>query len=102
MKGRTPTKAEKEHMDSMREIGCICCILDFVIVPYEVPSEYTAIHHIEGKTKEGAHFLTIPLCPSHHQNGPIRVHGKKKEFIAKYGTEYELLEACKELASRNV
>lgn len=25
MKGRTPTKAEQEHMDKVRDLGCIIC-----------------------------------------------------------------------------
>lgn len=102
MKGRTPNKEEKEHMQAMRQLGCIACIVKGRIAPYEVPEEYTAIHHIEGKTKPNAHMLTIGLCPDDHQYGECAVHGKKKKFIEQYGTEYELLDLAKELAYEQI
>ena len=97
MKGRTPTKAEKEHMQKVRALGCIACIVKGYTAPYEVPEEYVAVHHIEGKTKPEAHLKSIGLCPEHHQHGKEAVHGHKKAFNAKFGTEYELLELALEL-----
>ena len=91
MKGRTPNKQEKEWMNSARDVGCIACIVSGEITPYEVPAEHTAIHHINGKTKEGAHLETIPLCGWHHQTGYDAIHGYKKEFISQYGREEFLL-----------
>jgi len=74
MKGRAPTKAEKKWMKSP--------------------------HHIEGRTKKGCHFLTIPLSPMFHQTGGegVAFHATgKKTWYAKFGTEYELLEQVKGL-----
>jgi len=95
MKGRNPTVAEKKHMDSVRELGCIVCRLQGKgIRPCE-------IHHIEGKTKPNAHFLVLPLCFEHHRMGsdkePISRHPYKKRFVEAYGTEQELLKQVEEL-----
>ena len=92
MKSRTPTKDEKTHMQNVRELGCIACIVADYAEPYSTPAEYVAVHHIDGKTKAGAHMLTIGLCPEHHQHGSHRIHGQRKLFIEKFGTEEELLE----------
>ena len=55
VKGRTPTKEEKEWMDFICQQGCIVCHNEIgVFSPCEP-------HHIDGKTQAGAHFLTIPL-----------------------------------------
>jgi hypothetical protein len=91
MKGRKPNAAEKLWMDKAADAGCIVCRLNGI----ESPAE---IHHIDGKTKEGAHFHTIGLCPLHHRipdtHKPkrwISRHGDGiKAFEAEYGTENEL------------
>ena len=95
MKGRNPTKAEREHMQKVADVGCIVCH-EFMGV--HSPAQ---IHHISGKTKEGAHFNVLPLCPNHHQHAsptgdwatrhsPGRNAGKAA-FEAEYCTEAELL-----------
>lgn len=97
MNGRKPDKAEQVWLDGIRQIGCICCIADGYIQPYEVSQEHTAIHHIDGQRKAGAHFKTLPLCPNHHQHGPVSVHGTKRQFKEEYGTEQFLLDWVGEL-----
>jgi hypothetical protein len=91
MQGRTPTKAEAAWMSKARQLGCIICIKERKTAPWATPPEYTAIHHIEGKTKPEAHFLTLPLCPAHHQTGPDALHRNKAKFEAKFGTQKDLL-----------
>lgn len=93
MKGRKPNAAEKRHMDKVAGLGCIVCRL------FHNVYSPAAIHHIEGKTKEGAHFKVLPLCGAHHQTGGygIALHAGKKEFERKHGTEYELLDKTNEL-----
>lgn len=97
MKGRTPTKAESEWMQKARLVGCIACIKDKIIRPYEVSPEHTAIHHIDGKTKPDAHFLTLPLCPAHHQHSPIAVHVDKSGFERRYGKQRDLIRHVRRL-----
>jgi hypothetical protein len=94
MKGRTPTQAEAAWMSKVARLGCIVCRRLGISQP-EV-----SIHHIDGRTKPGAHFLTIPLCARHHQlggDGFIPVHPWKRRFEDAYGTQSELLEECSRL-----
>jgi hypothetical protein len=91
MKGRNPTKQEKEWMDMISQIGCVVCkkFLD-CFSPAEV-------HHIDGKTKPEAHLKTIPLCYRHHRDGAnnetyVSRHPFKNDFINRYGSEESLLE----------
>lgn len=88
MKGKNPTKKEKEHMDRIVEEGCcVCRQLGYGYSPAEV-------HHLDGKTKEGAHLKTIPLCPVHHRTGQygIALHQGKAEWVKRYGSEESFLE----------
>ena len=101
MKGRNPSKEEKEYMDKVQQLGCIVCAnRGYPNVPAE-------IHHTRGKTVKDAHLYVIPLCPAHHRYGghtePISRHPYKKRFEDAYGTEAELLEQvrkiCRHLAA---
>ena len=102
MKGRNPSKEEKEYMDKVQQLGCIVCAnRGFPDVPAE-------IHHTRGKTVEDAHLYVLPLCPSHHRYGghiePISRHPYKKRFEDAYGTEAELLKQVQEnlAGSKNI
>lgn len=83
-------------MDEVAQLGCIACHKIGVIQP-EV-----SLHHIDGRTKEGAHFKTIPLCYLHHQGGDARglfvsVHPWKRRFEECFGTQEELLAECQRM-----
>ncbi len=89
MKGRTPTAEEKRWMARVAEMGCIVCKKQGYFTPCE-------IHHLDGKTKEGAHFKTIGLCFHHHRAGVDNElltsrHPYKARFEKRYGNESELL-----------
>jgi len=94
MKGRPPTAEEARFMDRMGKLPCIACQKD------GWTNHVISLHHIDGRTKPGAHFLVLPLCGPHHQQddtdprGRISLHGHKKPFQARYGTERELLAEC--------
>ena len=83
-------------MDSISQVGCIVCKVHYdCFTPAEV-------HHIDGKTKPGAHLKTIGLCYRHHREGVnnemyVSRHPFKAEFVKRYGTEMDLLEKVKEL-----
>lgn len=95
-KGRTPTAEEARFMDRIACLGCVACAKDGIINPW------VSLHHIDGRTKPGAHMLVLPLCAPHHQQddsdpvGRVSVHGRKAEFVARYGTELELLAEAKQ------
>ena len=95
MKGRTPTKAEKELHTRIAELGCIACHLDGRF------NGWVSIHHIDGRTKPGAHKRVLALCAGHHQDGTglaglIAVHPWKAAFEAMYGTQEQLLKLTME------
>lgn len=96
--GRNPTKAESAWLTLIVEFGCIVCYLFEGVYSPGMP------HHLAGKTKKGAHFLTICLCPKHHQptittDRFVSVHGNKAQFEREYGTQLVLLEKTKELVN---
>ena len=94
MKGRAPTADEKRFMDQMGALPCIACLKD------GWTNHVISLHHIDGRTKPGAHFLVLPLCAPHHQQDDtdlrqrISLHGRKATFQARYGAERELLAEC--------
>lgn len=91
LKGRTPTAAEQRFMDAAGAVPCLACLIDGRV------NHHISLHHIDGRTKPGAHLLVLPLCAEHHQQDdtdPLRrpsLHGRKATFTARYGTEAELL-----------
>ena len=96
MKGRNPSAAEKRFHDQLASLGCIACRLDGNHNPI------VSIHHIDGRTKPGAHMRVLPLCAGHHQDGYgipglIAVHPYKRRFEDRYGSQCELLVMCEQL-----
>ena len=75
-------------MAAVAALGCVVCRIHLgVFSP-------AAIHHTDGKTKPGAHFLVLPICPSHHTNGGygVALHSGRVEWERRYGTQAELLD----------
>lgn len=97
MKGRTRTRAEKHFHDRLaNEVGCIACRKD------GIRNHQVSIHHIDGRTKPGAHLQVLPLCAGHHQDGTgalglIAVHPWRRRFEERYGRQEDLLEDCIEI-----
>jgi hypothetical protein len=98
-----PTKAQQLRLDRIHAMSCLACEKEHVIQP--LPTE--AHHLVDKGTRKhsGGHDATIPLCRWHHRGVVVEymssremhlVYGpsfacRKKEFIACYGTERELL-----------
>ena len=100
MKGRKPSTDEQEWLTAICDLGCCVCLLFHETYSPCMP------HHIDGKTKPGAHFKSIGLCHNHHQGGYdddvcVSRHTNKTSFEAKYGTEKELLEQVKGIMGVN-
>ena len=82
------TKAEKAHQDKVASFGCIACWLDGIANPH------VSIHHVNGRTKPGAHTQVLPLCFKHHQGGTEdspSVHPWKRRFEERYGSQEYLI-----------
>lgn len=96
---RSRTKAEREHLSRVAELGCWACRKDG---NYGTPAE---IHHIRdgmGMAQRASDFETIPLCPAHHrtgERGTLSVQNHYQQFQNRYGSERQLLiEVLAELA----
>jgi len=94
MKKRPATRLEREHMGRVAALGCIVC------EDLGYPGSPACVHHIhkQGLSIRANHFDTIPLCPTHHQNGGfgVAIHAGRKTWESIYGTEEELLARVKE------
>jgi len=94
---KTPVRSEREWMALIRDYGCIACAADGF---HDVPA---SVHHIvEGYRRKG-HLFTIPLCEAHHKGDGFvvpSVHFQKRTFVARYGSELDLLEQLKLLLNR--
>ena len=98
MKGRTPSKADRKLWDELAQLGCIACRKDGRFNPM------VSIHHIDGRTKPGAHQKVLPLCFHHHQgDGRVvpAIHGNKAQFERLYGQQEQLLGECLTMIARN-
>ena len=89
MARKSTTVKEKEHMNRVASLGCICCLNMGL---GETPAE---IHHIGNGTmgKRASNYEVIPLCETHHRTGNIgtAVHAGRKSFEANFGSEQTLL-----------
>lgn len=88
--GRPVTPAEKKLHDTIAQLGCIACRIDFGIV-----NTYVSIHHVDGRTKPGCHMNVLPLCDAHHQgNGTaLAIHVNKARFEKAFGKQADLVAA---------
>lgn len=95
-----PNRAEKLMWSRLvSEVGCIACRIDGRI------NNHVSIHHIDGRTKPGAHSNVIPLCGPHHQTGGENapaIHPWKRRFEAKYGTQEALKAMCDGLLDKEL
>jgi len=92
------TKAEKQHLQRVADLGCIACYLS------GTPGTPCEVHHIRagvGMGKRSSHFRAIGLCPAHHRGthhpAVPSIHLSKLAFIERYGTERELLAQVRRL-----
>lgn len=97
-KQRAVTDSEKIYWDRLaNEVGCIACRIDGRL------NNHVSIHHVDGRTKHGCHFLVLPLCGPHHQQDDtdplerVAVHPNKATFELLYGTQKRLMEICDEI-----
>ena len=80
--GRYKSKTLKQHLNRVAELGCLVC---------KRPPQLHHIRYKTGLSRKSSDWCVIPLCMDHH-TGNFSIHGSKKKFIEKMGTEVELLE----------
>lgn len=72
------TDAERKHLAIVKQLPCSVC---------DAPGPSDA-HHI----KQGAHYLTVALCKSCHQDNFSGWHGQKRAWIVRKMDELSALE----------
>ena len=92
MAKKQATKAERQHMAKVADLGCIVCELFL-----DAPGSPAEIHHITTRRGFGGrakHTEVIPLCPIHHRLGNYgeAVHNGTKTWEEKFDTQENLLE----------
>ena len=75
--GRKPTVLEQDWLNHSFQIPCLACRLFHNVE--DSPAEY---HHINGKTKPGAHFAGFSLCSKHHRISDT-IHPKR--WVSRHG-----------------
>lgn len=95
---RSVTKAERQHLQRVADLGCIVCKLHLCVFS---PAE---VHHLRagcGAGQRASHYRTIPLCPPHHRTGGyvVAIHAGQKMWEEIYGTEESLLVQVETLLS---
>ena len=97
----TPTKAERAHMDRIKDRGvCVCCWQR----GYRIAG-LVEIHHLLSGNKRRGHLFTVGLCAWHHRAlppfgwgdaeaeyelGPSLANGSKP-FRAVFGSDDDLM-----------
>jgi|APHM01.1.fsa_nt_gi hypothetical protein len=107
-KTKTPTRQERDHMETVQRLGCLACRIESGDRP---PAE---IHHVTDAGQRMGHRYVLPLCPHHHRSvsetgmrpseaeaiyGPSLAQDKAG-FTRHYGTEAELLRWVESLVGR--
>ncbi|WP_163833356.1 Ref family recombination enhancement nuclease [Spartinivicinus ruber] len=103
LSGRTVTKEQKQFHDALAtHVGCIACR------KAGNHNNWVSIHHIDGRTKDHAHWYVLPLCAGHHQEGTGNqllkgwaIHPYKARFEKRYGTQHQLYIECLHLLAKN-
>lgn len=106
-KERSRNRVDIELHNQLGQLGCICCILHGLVLPFG--GQPVSIHHCDGRTKFGCHQKVLPLCQWHHDTPlpaekrnddtytdvfPIHAKGKeggKAKWVALHGTQEELI-----------
>lgn len=73
-----------EHMRRVKAMPCVIC-------GKHGPSD---AHHVicdRYGTRKASDLDVIPLCKSHHQNGPDAIHNGKASWVAKHGPDHAYL-----------
>lgn len=97
MKGKSPSAPQKLYHNMLAQhVGCIACNRD---TAGHERNHHVSIHHVDGRTKPAAHWLVLPLCAGHHQDGTgapglISVHPYKARFEQRYGSQHSLMVEC--------
>lgn len=81
----TEGRAAMEYMHAVKGLPCVIC-------GHPTPSD---AHHIISErfgSRKSSDWDVIPLCKSHHQDGPEAIHNGKASWQAKHGLDTSYVE----------
>lgn len=105
-RSKPATKAEKERLQKLHELPCVCCHMRGIGQPFP-----TEAHHLINGGRRRGHMESIPACRWHHRSwclpntdiaemtekyGPSLALGSTS-FHAVFGSDNELLERTNEM-----
>ena len=69
------------HLARVRSLGCIIC------------GSPASAHHVRKHGSPADDYLTIPLCPMHHQHGGhgVAIHAGRRTWEKKYGNPVSMI-----------
>ena len=92
----TPTAEQKRRWARVSELGCLACRREFGDDAEYPPASVHHCRHNCGLAQRN-HDEVAPLCPQHHQWGPISRHGSPAAFAVLYGDDARLHAETKRL-----
>lgn len=78
------------HLARVKALPCVICWKPG-------PSDARHVFHGRYGSRKASDFETIPLCKSHHQDGPDAIHNDKAGWADRYGFDYEFLPVVQDL-----
>ena len=93
------TKAEQSFQDSLRDLGCIACLVSNGL------RTDGDIHHMLSGSKRIGEMHVLCLCYTHHRSElnnaqVVSRHHWRREFERRYGTEADLLKLTQGLVEK--
>lgn len=78
------------YMMAVKQLPCAVC---------GAPPPSDAHHVICGRygSRKTSDFDVIPLCKSHHQDGPEAIHNGKASWVEKHGPDYAYIEKVRRM-----
>ena len=72
------TKAERDHMGRVASLGrYLCRNMGYGPTPAQVHN----LREGQGMGQRASHYLTVPLCDTHHANSsPDGIHGQRRAW----------------------
>lgn len=91
---RTPRVKDRGHLDFVKGLSCICCLVQGRVIPADDPMHLRSGSEMHGKEPEGggrtaSDRWTVPGCRHHHDQQ--HAMGSERNFWAMFGIDPFLL-----------
>ena len=86
-------REDKAFMRKVKQLPCVIC-------GKGPPSDAHHVIHGRYGNRRPRDCFTIPLCKSHHQDGPEAIHNGKETWAKKHGFDYDFLPTVRDMVNR--